>query len=61
MHARKAWLDGLSPRENRDVPPLDYDRVYRLKAAHRDLAIVVNGGIVDLDRRQCISVRSMER
>ena len=34
MHARKAWLDGLSPRENRDIPPLDYDRVYRLKAAH---------------------------
>jgi tRNA-dihydrouridine synthase A len=50
VHARKAWLDGLSPRENRDIPPLDYDRVYRLKAAHRDLAIVVNGGIIDLDQ-----------
>ena len=34
VHARKAWLDGLSPRENRDIPPLDYDRVYRLKATH---------------------------
>ena len=33
VHARKAWLDGLSPKENRDIPPLDYDRVYRLKAA----------------------------
>jgi tRNA-dihydrouridine synthase A len=50
VHARKAWLDGLSPRENRDIPPLDYDRVYRLKAAHAKLAIVVNGGIVDLDQ-----------
>ncbi len=50
VHARKAWLDGLSPRENRDVPPLDYDRVYRLKAAHCGLRIVLNGGIVDLDQ-----------
>ena len=49
VHARKAWLAGLSPRANRDVPPLDYDRVYRLKAAHRRLAIVLNGGISDLD------------
>ena len=39
VHARKAWLDGLSPRENRDIPPLDYDRVYRLKRAHPDLTI----------------------
>ena len=49
VHARKAWLAGLSPRANRDVPPLDYDRVYRLKTAHRRLAIVLNGGISDLD------------
>ena len=48
VHARKAWLAGLSPRENRDVPPLDYDRVYRLKAAHRGLAVVINGGVLDL-------------
>ena len=48
VHARKAWLDGLSPRENRDVPPLDYDRVYRLKAAHPGLQVVLNGGIADL-------------
>jgi tRNA-dihydrouridine synthase A len=50
VHARKAWLDGLSPRENRDIPPLDYDRVYRLKAAHPGLPIVLNGGIVDLEQ-----------
>jgi tRNA-dihydrouridine synthase A len=50
VHARKAWLEGLSPRENRDVPPLDYDRVYRLKAAHRALAIMLNGGITELDQ-----------
>jgi tRNA-dihydrouridine synthase A len=50
VHARKAWLDGLSPRENRDVPPLDYARVHRLKAAHPDLCIVLNGGITDLDQ-----------
>jgi tRNA-dihydrouridine synthase A len=45
VHARKAWLDGLSPRENRDIPPLDHDRVYRLKHAYPDLEIVINGGI----------------
>ncbi len=50
VHARKAWLAGLSPRENRDIPPLDYDRVYRLKAAHPQLPIVINGGITDLDQ-----------
>jgi tRNA-dihydrouridine synthase A len=48
VHARKAWLAGLSPRQNRDVPPLDYDRVYRLKLAHPELTIVLNGGIADL-------------
>jgi len=50
VHARKAWLEGLSPRENRDVPPLDYERVYRLKAAHPKLPIVLNGGIATLDQ-----------
>jgi tRNA-dihydrouridine synthase A len=45
VHARKAWLKGLSPKENRDVPPLDYDRVYRLKAAMADVPISINGGI----------------
>jgi tRNA-dihydrouridine synthase A len=50
VHARKAWLEGLSPRENRDVPPLDYDRVYRVKTAHPALAIMLNGGITELDQ-----------
>jgi tRNA-dihydrouridine synthase A len=45
VHARKAWLNGLSPKENRDVPPLDYDRVYRLKAAWPDVPVIINGGI----------------
>lgn len=49
VHARKAWLDGLSPKENREIPPLDYGRVYRLKAARPDLTIVLNGGIETLD------------
>jgi tRNA-dihydrouridine synthase A len=49
VHARKAFLEGLSPKENREVPPLDYDRVYRLKEAWPELTIVLNGGIGDLD------------
>jgi tRNA-dihydrouridine synthase A len=49
VHARKAWLKGLSPKENREVPPLDYARVYRLKAARPELEIVINGGIETLD------------
>jgi tRNA-dihydrouridine synthase A len=49
VHARKAWLNGLSPKENRDIPPLDYDRVYRLKAAMPDVPIIINGGIGGLD------------
>ncbi len=48
VHARKAWLEGLNPKENRDIPPLDYDRVYSLKAAHPDLFIGINGGIATL-------------
>ena len=48
MHARKAWLNGLSPKENRDIPPLDYDSVYRLKAALPDVPIIINGGIGSL-------------
>ena len=48
VHARKAWLDGLSPKENRDVPPLNYDRVHRLKARRGDLTIIANGGIASL-------------
>jgi tRNA-dihydrouridine synthase A len=49
VHARKAWLDGLSPKQNRDVPPLDHDRVYRLKTARPDLTVIINGGIASLD------------
>src|SRR4051794_18258513 len=49
VHARKAWLSGLSPRENRDVPPLDYDVVFRLKAAHPNLPIVLNGGVASVE------------
>jgi tRNA-dihydrouridine synthase A len=49
VHARKAWLKGLSPKENREVPPLDYQRVYRLKAAHARLSVVLNGGIGSIE------------
>src|ERR1700748_635935 len=48
VHARKAWLTGLSPKENRDIPPLDYDRVYRLKKAMPQVPIIINGGLGDL-------------
>jgi tRNA-dihydrouridine synthase A len=50
VHARKAWLKGLSPKENREVPPLDYDRVYRLKTAHPRLTIVLNGRVGTIDQ-----------
>jgi tRNA-dihydrouridine synthase A len=49
VHARKAWLQGLSPKQNREIPPLDYDRVYRLKADHPRLPIVLNGGISGIE------------
>jgi tRNA-dihydrouridine synthase A len=49
VHARKAWLHGLSPKENREIPPLDYGRVHRLKQAFPGLPIVINGGIGSLD------------
>ncbi|MER8365898.1 tRNA dihydrouridine(20/20a) synthase DusA [Mesorhizobium sp. M0991] len=48
VHARKAWLEGLSPKENRDIPPLDYGRVYRLKARKKNKFIGINGGIQSL-------------
>ncbi len=53
VHARKAWLQGLSPKENRSVPPLCHDRVERLKQDHPSLNIVLNGGILDLDQAGC--------
>jgi tRNA-dihydrouridine synthase A len=49
VHARKAWLEGLSPRENRDIPPLDYDRVYRLKVKNPNRFIGINGGIQSVE------------
>lgn len=52
VHARKAWLQGLSPKENRDVPPLDYDLVARLKADLPELEVIINGGITTLDQCQ---------
>ena len=48
IHARKAWLQGLSPKENRDVPPLDYDLVLRMKQAFPDLHLSINGGVTSL-------------
>lgn len=50
IHARKAWLEGLSPKENRDVPPLDYALVYRIKAENPHLTIAINGGIETLEQ-----------
>ena len=49
VHARKAWLSGLSPRQNREIPPLRHDRVFRLKGEMPDLEIVLNGGIATLE------------
>src|SRR6201994_339256 len=48
VHARKAWLTGLSPKENRHIPPLDYGRVYRLKQALPDVPVIINGGIASI-------------
>jgi tRNA-dihydrouridine synthase A len=52
IHARKAWLQGLSAKQNRELPPLDYARVYRLKEDFPELEIVINGGIRDLDEAE---------
>ncbi len=49
VHARKAWLQGLSPKQNRDIPPLDYDRVVRLKRRRPDLTLILNGGLTNFD------------
>ena len=49
VHARKAWLQGLSPKENREIPPLDYGRVYQLKREFAPLTVVINGGITTVD------------
>jgi tRNA-dihydrouridine synthase A len=52
VHARKAWLEGLSPKENREVPPLDYDLVYRVKREHPKLTIIINGGVATLEEAE---------
>lgn len=52
VHARKAWLQGLSPKQNREVPPLDYERVYRLKRDFPRQEIIINGGIASLDEAE---------
>jgi len=52
VHARKAWLKGLSPKQNREVPPLDYPLVYRLKAERPGLTVVLNGGVASLDEAE---------
>jgi tRNA-dihydrouridine synthase A len=52
VHARKAWLKGLSPKDNRDIPPLDYDLVYELKRMRPDLTVVINGGVATLEQVQ---------
>ncbi|WP_081298096.1 tRNA dihydrouridine(20/20a) synthase DusA [Gilliamella apicola] len=53
VHARKAWLSGLSPKENREVPSLDYERVYKLKQDYPNLTIAINGGIKTIDEIKC--------
>jgi tRNA-dihydrouridine synthase A len=60
IHARKAWLQGLSPKENREIPPLDHDLVVAMKAAFPDLAIVINGGIADLDQAEGLLARGLD-
>jgi len=52
VHARKAWLEGLSPKENRTVPPLDYDLVYEMKRAHPDIEICLNGGVGSIEETE---------
>ena len=58
IHARKAWLQGLSPKENREIPPLDHRLVLRMKAAFPGLAVVVNGGIDGLDEARGLPRRA---
>ena len=60
VHARKAWLQGLSPKENRDIPPLDYERVYRLKQRLPGRFIGINGGIRDLAEAEAHLARGMD-
>ncbi|WP_300061839.1 tRNA dihydrouridine(20/20a) synthase DusA [uncultured Roseobacter sp.] len=60
IHARKAWLQGLSPKENRNIPPLDYDLVLQMKARFPDLHITINGGITSLDQAQAFLAAGLD-
>ncbi len=60
IHARKAWLQGLSPKENREVPPLDHDLVVRMKLHFPELTICINGGISSLDRARALLDRGLD-
>ncbi|WP_298491791.1 tRNA dihydrouridine(20/20a) synthase DusA [uncultured Maritimibacter sp.] len=60
IHARKAWLQGLSPKENRDIPPLDYDLVHRMKARFPQLHLSINGGIASLDEAEAHLARGLD-
>ena len=60
IHARKAWLQGLSPKENRDIPPLDYDLVLRMKRQFPDLGMSINGGIESLAQAEGLLGRGMD-
>ncbi|MEZ5715626.1 MAG: tRNA dihydrouridine(20/20a) synthase DusA [Paracoccaceae bacterium] len=60
IHARKAWLQGLSPKENRDIPPLDYDLVFEMKRAFPGLHLSVNGGVTSLDQAKGFLAAGMD-
>jgi tRNA-dihydrouridine synthase A len=60
IHARKAWLQGLSPKENRDIPPLDYDLVHRMRALFPHLHLSVNGGITTLEQTEDFLARGLD-
>lgn len=60
IHARKAWLQGLSPKENREIPPLDYELVFRMKAAFPHLTICLNGGVTSLAQAEGLIARGLD-
>jgi tRNA-dihydrouridine synthase A len=60
IHARKAWLQGLSPRDNREIPPLDHDLVIRIKRRFPELTICINGGITSLDQARDLLARGLD-
>ncbi len=60
IHARKAWLQGLSPKDNRDIPPLDYPLVLEMKHAFPDLSVSINGGIASLDAAEALLAQGLD-